>query len=372
MNGSVGRGITRHRGVMTGYLVATAVVPALLLMWYFHSRDVYKEPSRVLWGTFGWGVLSIIPAVLVGMWIDRSFAWVTQPYWSAAVGAFLVAGVPEEFWKLAVLLGYSCRKHEFDEPMDGVVYGVAASLGFATLENVMYVLDGGMGVGIARGLMSVPVHAFMGAIMGYYVGRAGTIRPRRNGLILKGFALAVLVHTFYDYPILLIEALRTSAQHSTDKANDAAVLLALTSVGVVILGWRWANHLVRGLRREQLLVAGTSEDHAESGRAPAVGQTARGVNHRAGRGRFAGTALVVAGSLVTCAAGIVLMILATAVVADWRTLTDKWAYFVAAALLGVLPLTLGLWAFLRGVGLLNAISSVENAMPITDVSGDRH
>jgi RsiW-degrading membrane proteinase PrsW (M82 family) len=233
---------------MTGYLIAVAVVPALLLMWYFHTRDVFKEPARVLWGTFGWGVMSIIPAVLIGLAVEHKFAWVTQPYWSAGVGALLVAGIPEEICKLAVLLGYSYQKHEFDEPMDGVVYGVAASLGFATLENLMYVLDEGMAVGVMRGLMAVPGHAFMGAIMGYYVGQSRFDAANKNRLVLKGLGLAVLIHAVYDYPILLLGALK----QAKDESSGAALLLLLVSVFVVILGWRWAIALVRRLRREQV------------------------------------------------------------------------------------------------------------------------
>ena len=91
-----------------------------------------------------------------------------------------VAAIPEEFVKLAILVGYNMRHHAFDEPMDGIVYGVVASLGFATLENMLFVFEGGISVAVSRAFTAVPLHAFVGAIMGYYVGRQGGLRAEHT------------------------------------------------------------------------------------------------------------------------------------------------------------------------------------------------
>jgi len=132
---------------------------------------------------------------------------IEHPVLASALEAFFVAAIPEEFFKLVVLLFYCMRKEAFDEPMDGIVYGVVASLGFAALENLLYVVDGGTGVAFSRAFTAVPLHAFLGAIMGYYVGQAWKNPARRTALIVRGYGIAVLLHGVYDFPLMTMNAL---------------------------------------------------------------------------------------------------------------------------------------------------------------------
>ena len=80
--------------------------------------------------------------------------------------------IPEELFTLLVLRAYCARHREFTSPKDGVVYGAVASLGLATFGNVFYIVTDGFAVAAIRAITAVPGHAFMGAIMGDYVGRA--------------------------------------------------------------------------------------------------------------------------------------------------------------------------------------------------------
>jgi hypothetical protein len=83
--------------------------------------------------------------------------------------------------------------------MDGIVYGVAAAMGFATLENIFYVFQHGIGTGILRALLSVPSHGIEGAIIGYYLG-LGKFNPgsmRKN--VLTGLSIAILFHGTFDF-----------------------------------------------------------------------------------------------------------------------------------------------------------------------------
>ena len=237
-------------------LFAAAVLPALLLVWFFHARDTFPEPPRVLWATFGLGCLSVIPAVALGMTIEPVLQ--TRDALSvAAFQAFVIAALCEEASKLSVLVGYSFRRSEFDEPMDGIVYGAAASLGFAGLENVLYVLDGGFGIAILRGLLSVPGHATYGAVMGYYVGRARFDREKRWRLVGLGLLSAVLLHGFYDFPLMLLDKGQPEDTAASAGAQSGAVSgemvggLLLMGLGAVIVGWTWSLRLVRRVRREQ-------------------------------------------------------------------------------------------------------------------------
>uniref|UniRef100_A0A7V1EHM3 PrsW family intramembrane metalloprotease n=1 Tax=candidate division WOR-3 bacterium TaxID=2052148 RepID=A0A7V1EHM3_UNCW3 len=88
---------------------------------------------------------------------------------------------------------------EFDEVMDGIVYCVASSLGFATIENIFYVFEYGVGTGILRAFLSVPGHALFGALMGYYIGRAKFDKPNEKRLITLGLLFAILTHGIFDF-----------------------------------------------------------------------------------------------------------------------------------------------------------------------------
>ncbi|UCD73575.1 MAG: PrsW family intramembrane metalloprotease, partial [Candidatus Bathyarchaeota archaeon] len=109
----------------------------------------------------------------------------------------VVVALVEEAAKFsAVLRAY--RSSEFDEIMDGMVYSATAALGFATVENVFYVLSGGLQTGILRAILSVPGHGLNGSMMGYYLGRAKLNEARRNGLLLRAVAVPILFHWIWD------------------------------------------------------------------------------------------------------------------------------------------------------------------------------
>jgi RsiW-degrading membrane proteinase PrsW (M82 family) len=110
----------------------------------------------------------------------------------------VLAAIPEECFKFLVLRGYSSRRPSFDEPMDGVVYGAAASLGFATFENIIYVHAGGFWTALVRAFSAVPAHACDGALMGYCVGQA-RFNPERKRASWLGLFVAIIFHGFYDY-----------------------------------------------------------------------------------------------------------------------------------------------------------------------------
>ena len=131
--------------MLIAFTAASAIVPSILLVSFFKNRDVHPEPSRVLWITFWLGVLSTIPTVLVALPLALVLEGALDNLVAVGVAdAFLCAALPEELFKLGVVYVY-VRKHEaFDEPMDGIVYGVVASLGFATLENILYTIEGGV------------------------------------------------------------------------------------------------------------------------------------------------------------------------------------------------------------------------------------
>ena len=116
--------------------------------------------------------------------------------------AFILSGFVEELAKWVVLVAAIYHWEEFDEPLDGVVYGVAVALGFATLENVLFVARLGLGVAWMRALFAVPAHALFGATMGYYAGRC---KFDRGGKLWRDRALClfmpIVFHGCYDYAL---------------------------------------------------------------------------------------------------------------------------------------------------------------------------
>lgn len=226
---------------------AAALVPSLLLMAYFHARDLYREPPAVLWKVFGLGVATLVPVVLVAWPVRLALAGVDSPLLWGLATAFLEAAVPEELLKFAVVWLYALRRPEFDEPFDGVVYGVAASLGFATLENVLYVTGTGLGVAVLRAFTAVPAHAFLGALMGYFAGRARLAGEGRRRLLVLALAVPTLLHGLYDFPILALE------RASEGGAQPEAPLVALAALvpAIVLAEWIWAVRIVRRLRSDQ-------------------------------------------------------------------------------------------------------------------------
>ncbi|NKB65988.1 MAG: PrsW family intramembrane metalloprotease [Candidatus Latescibacteria bacterium] len=224
--------------------LAAAVLPALFLLWTFHRRDRYPEPTRVVLKTFALGVVSVVPILVVAVPASNLVEQFTHPYLAGLGTAFLGAAIPEESFKYLIVVYYCARHSAFDEPMDGLVYGTAASLGFAALENILYVSSGGLGLALLRAFTAVPAHAAMGAIMGYYIGEAHFAPDQKAVLYFKAWAVPVLVHGLYDFPLLTL-------QHLSDPPAVESLLLGLGAIAVLIWTWRRARRLSREVREMQ-------------------------------------------------------------------------------------------------------------------------
>lgn len=190
-----------------------AVIPSLYLVYYFYRKDKRKpEPKGLIFKVFIWGILCTFPVIIVELIISTAeTAFGEAALLQAFFKSFIVAALSEELFKFMVVIYAVYRKVEFDEVMDGIVYTVVASLGFACMENILYVLDGGLGVAIIRAFTAVPLHATASGLMGYYIGRAkfcNDVREEKRYFKL-GLTVAILIHGFYDF--LLFAAPETNA-----------------------------------------------------------------------------------------------------------------------------------------------------------------
>ena len=189
-----------------GYLLLLAIAPAAFWLWYFYRRDRY-EPEPLSWVLLVYllGIAVTIPVALV-----EGVMGEVLPEFLIVV---LVAPVVEETGKYLVVRKTVYESVEFDEPVDGIVYASAAGLGFATLENVMYVLSAlgtslalALGTGLVRAVLSVPGHVLFSAMWGYSLGKARFIpEEKRPWVIAMGLVLAMASHALFN--LLLFDSI---------------------------------------------------------------------------------------------------------------------------------------------------------------------
>jgi protease PrsW len=190
--------------------IPLAIAPGIAFAFFIYLYDRYdREPFKLLRNCFLFGALSIVPAIL----IESGFGFLGIDEGGGLlitfVYAFFVVGLTEEGGKFIFLRFYAYPKKDFNEPMDGIVYSLMISMGFATVENVLYAFSG-LGTTMLRMFTAVPLHATAAVFMGYFAGLA-RFRKGSGWLLFVGFTLAVLLHGFYDfflfqqdYPLLFI------------------------------------------------------------------------------------------------------------------------------------------------------------------------
>lgn len=193
---------------MNTIILILAVLPVTVLAAYIYKKDKYeKEPFRMLLLAFFLGILSIpLDLIIVGI-INGAMPGSTVFY-----SAFFEAGIPEEFSKWLLFMLVIWRNKNFNEFFDGIVYACFIGLGFAGVENLMYVFGnesfgGALATGVMRALLSVPGHFLFAVIMGYFLGLA-KFRPEERGkYLLFSLLCPMLAHGIFDYLLMLSSAL---------------------------------------------------------------------------------------------------------------------------------------------------------------------
>lgn len=184
-------------------LIASAVLPAILLWLYTCKKDAQPEPMSQMFKAFLYGALICMPVAFIE---QRLGAMLFGPEGNpstligSTVQAFLVAAVPEEAFKLLALWIVLFKNPYFDEHYDGIVYAVCVGLGFATIENLGYVLmhaDAWLSVAVSRALLAVPGHYAFAVFMGYYYSLYHFGQKSAKNL-LSIFFIPVLAHGCYD------------------------------------------------------------------------------------------------------------------------------------------------------------------------------
>ena len=192
-------------------LLALSILPVVLLMVFIYRQDKYqKEPIKSLAKAFIGGMLAIPLDVLIVSTINQIWTSDTVFY-----TAFWEAGIPEELSKFIIFMVLIWWDRNFDEYMDGIVYASFIGLGFACVENIMYVfgaaasesLQIGISTSISRALLSVPGHFLFGVVMGYFLSLAKFKKTKRFIHLMSGLLLAMLAHGLFDWLLMITSVL---------------------------------------------------------------------------------------------------------------------------------------------------------------------
>ena len=187
-------------------LFIIAIIPAVIIIAGIYLSDRNdREPIRLLLFTYILGALAVIPSIVVEEVLIKLNVF--PGIFGAFFNAFIVAGLTEEYFKRLVVLKYPFKTRFFNEKLDGIVYCVFASMGFATVENIVYVVyryTNNPFIGLYRGIFSVPAHAIFGITMGYYLSlsRFDQDLKRKRKNMRKSLYMPVIMHGIFDFILM--------------------------------------------------------------------------------------------------------------------------------------------------------------------------
>ena len=198
-----------------GVMLFITVLPVILILVYVNSKDKNKEPTSLLLLFFLLGILASFATVGISTLLEKYIPFMNAElrennFINTFLYAFIGVAFIEEFskWIMLYLKGY--KNKNFDEYYDIIVYAVFISLGFALLENIIYVLMAngeGLSVAMIRAVSAIPGHACDGIFMGYYLALAKSNninndkKLEKNNIILS-ILVPVLLHGIYDFCLM--------------------------------------------------------------------------------------------------------------------------------------------------------------------------
>ena len=183
------------------HYILLGFAPGLYWLWYFYQRDKLEpEPKKLIFVSYFLGILAAALVIFINMPFKLNYF----------VGAVVSAPILEELAKFLMVWAYLYRNKNFSEPMDGIVYAAAVALGFASIENGLYLFRINQQAQfllsntiLIRALLSVPAHALFSGIWGYALGRYKFDKKKNRFIVLYGLLLAILLHALFNFLCLI-------------------------------------------------------------------------------------------------------------------------------------------------------------------------
>jgi protease PrsW len=176
-----------------------SLAPVILILIYIYYRDKFeKEPMGLLMRALVAGAIITLPVIIVELGLSSIVSFENKIA-GAFYEGFIVAAFTEELFKYIAFVVIIWKNRNFNELFDGIIYAVYISLGFAAVENILYVFSHGGGVGILRAFTAVPAHALFGVTMGFYFGLAKFNEEKVTSYLWMAILIPILLHGLYDF-----------------------------------------------------------------------------------------------------------------------------------------------------------------------------
>src|SRR5215218_9836136 len=224
-----------------------AIAPALLVLWLVIAADERPGPPTRVWLAFILGAASISLLGIARAPFAAILAVPGNPWLDQALHSLFSVATPEEILKVVVIIGVSWKRRTFADPMDTVVYGAAAGLGFAAYENLAYLVqhaDMWRSLAALRSVLTVPFHGALGIIAGAYIAiaRGGTAlgahRHHRDWARISSFILIlfapIALHAGFDFPLLMLQKNADLAASTQMILGSASVLIGFSSIAFAV------------------------------------------------------------------------------------------------------------------------------------------
>lgn len=191
--------------------VVFGVMPSIIWLLFFLRKDVHPESNRMVLKIFFYGMLAALPAILLEIGALEMIKELKLPLiLSIFLNIFIAIALVEEFLKYLVVRGKVLKHHEFDEPVDIVLYMIIAALGFAASENILILSSLGpqflfgetVSVTLFRFLTATFLHALCSGLLGYFWALSIFETKKRTRLLIFGLGAATFLHGLYNFSII--------------------------------------------------------------------------------------------------------------------------------------------------------------------------
>ena len=199
-------------------LIILGLLPSTIwLLWYLR-KDKHPESKQMILKIFSWGIIIAIPVALMEIGISAEISNINaflgnkiSDFWLILIYSFLGVALVEETLKYLVVKCKVLKHHEFDEPVDAMIYMITAALGFAAIENILILFSASFNLFEATLLTSLRfvgatfLHALCSGLLGYFLALSFfATKKKRIKFVLLGLGISTLLHGLYNFSIIAI------------------------------------------------------------------------------------------------------------------------------------------------------------------------